>query len=273
MTNKDLTMDSYPYVTGMGFRNRSDMIFDEFTQDSPDSITRDNQVVFIKIDFAHHFFKYIFPNIKYKIKIITHNGSIGINENYKPYLDNDKLIRWYGQNANFKHKKLESIPLGIANRRWNHGNINIIEKVLESKTKKKNLLYLNFDVNTNFNERNKTFSIFKDKNYVHVENKRPFEDYLIDLKNSKYTLSPEGSGSDCHRIWESILMNSIPIIKKCHNIMFYKDHLPILVVDDWSQINQEFLENKYDEIKKNTNKNMLYMDFWIPRIGLNNKKI
>ena len=30
MTNKDLTKDSYPYVTGMGFRNKSNMIYDEF---------------------------------------------------------------------------------------------------------------------------------------------------------------------------------------------------------------------------------------------------
>ena len=56
-----LTSDSYPYVTGNGFRNRAHMIFDEHQQDDPSKITEDNQVIFIKTDFVSHFFTNVLP--------------------------------------------------------------------------------------------------------------------------------------------------------------------------------------------------------------------
>ena len=42
--------DSYPYVTGMGFRKRCHMVCDEFGFDPPTHITEDDQFVFVKTD-------------------------------------------------------------------------------------------------------------------------------------------------------------------------------------------------------------------------------
>ncbi len=116
--NIHATSDSYPYVTGMGFRNRSHLVFDEFRQDTADNITQDGQIVFIKTDFVPIFFMNVMPKIRNNVKIITHNSALGIDLNYLQFLDNKRVINWYAQNANIRHEKLISIPLGLANKRW-----------------------------------------------------------------------------------------------------------------------------------------------------------
>ena len=160
MIDKDILRDSYPYVTGMGFRKRSHMIFDEFQKDNPDKINKNGQVVFIKTDYVLEFFSKVLPLIDYQIKIITHNSSYGIDSSYSKFLNNKKVIHWYAQNANFEHKKLTSIPLGIANRRWPHGNIDVIDNINKLDVERSHLVYMNFDVNTNLKERSVVYNNF-----------------------------------------------------------------------------------------------------------------
>lgn len=261
------TADSYPYITGMGFRNRCHLIYDEFHKGNPSSISEDGQVVFIKTDLVPMFFRNIMPEIKYAVKIITHNSALGIDKEYTQFLDNPKVITWYGQNANFKHPKLNSIPLGLANLRWGHGNVKQLLEVLEDKQERTHLLYMNFDIGTNADKRSKVFNLFSEKDFVFSADRKSFQEYLRDLSSSKYALSPAGAGIDCHRVWESLAVGTIPIVESCHNISFYKN-LPILIVDDWNEITKEWLDAKYVEIKNNSNIPSLFLDYWIKKIGL-----
>ena len=265
---RTITSDSYPYVTGMGFRNRSHMIFDEFQQDSPDVITDDGQIIFIKTDMVPYFFNFVMPKIKNNVVILTHNSALGIDERYINFLNNSKVVCWYAQNANFDHPKLFSIPLGIANLRWPHGDITKIDKVNKMQLQKKHLVYMNFDLQTNVSERTKVFNMFNQKDFVLKGQKKPFLEYLEDLASCKYTLSPPGAGIDCHRIWESIAVGTIPIVQNCHNISFHTK-MPILVIDDWRCLTQEFLEDKYYFLCSELyNNSPLYLDYWITKIGL-----
>jgi len=266
--NKDITKDSYPYVTGMGFRNRSHMIFDEYQKDDPSKITTDGQVVHVKTDYVPHFFINVLPLIKYKIILLTHNSSYGIDASYTKFLNNSKILKWYAQNANFYHPKLQSIPLGIANARWPHGNIQEVEEVKKQNNAKDYLVYMNFDVKTNPTKRQKILGMFEDKDYVLKGEKKPFKEYLTDLSRSKFTLSPPGHGIDCHRIWESIAIGTIPIIENCHNISFHRD-CPVMIIDDWRVLTKEFLEHKYEFYKSSLYTNSkIYLDYWINEIGL-----
>jgi hypothetical protein len=262
-----LTAGSYPYVTGNGFRNRAHMIWDEHQQDSPEKITQEGQVVFIKTDFVEYFFQNVMPHINHRVKIVTHNSALGIDVGYIQFLDNKKVLEWYAQNANVLHFKLNSVPLGIANKRWAHGNTDLLEEVANSKTSRNHLAYLNFDINTNASARSDVHNKFYNKDYVFCASKKPFKQYLEDLRSSKFCISPQGRGVDCHRIWESIVLGTIPIVKKCNNISFYED-MPILIIDDWSSVDEEFLKQQYDIIVARS-KSKIYMDYWIDKILLN----
>ena len=262
-----LTADSYPYVTGNGFRNRAHMVWDEFQRDDPTKITNHDQTVFVKTDFIKEFFRDVLPKIEYRVKIITHNSALGIDHGHLQFLENYKVSHWYAQNANIAHYKLNSIPLGIANKRWAHGDTDIIERISSYSNIKENVAYLNFDITTNSSARTEAHNLFFDKDYVYCAPKKSFEEYLKDLKSSKFCISPQGRGVDCHRIWESLLMHTIPVVKNCRNISFYED-MPILIVDDWRKVDQKYLEDENENKTKNWDDSKLYMDYWIKEIGL-----
>jgi len=69
---------------------------------------------------------------------------------------------------------------------------------------------------------------------------------------SIYTLSPRGYGEDCHRFYEAIYLDSIPIVKRT-NTAFDKLYrvFPCLVVEDWNEVTEDFLlKNKEECLQK-----------------------
>lgn len=66
---------------------------------------------------------------------------------------------------------------------------------------------------------------------------------------SYYTLSPRGHGEDCHRFYEAIFLDSIPIVKKT-NTSFDKLYtiFPCLVINDWNEVTEELLLSNKDKL-------------------------
>ena len=188
--------------------------------------------IFVKIDYIHTFFrvKQERPYILY-----THNGDLPVNDDYLIYLDDPNLIKWYGQNIMTNHPKLESIPIGIANEIWPHGNEDVFKEVMDEKITKERLIYVNFDVSTNRSERKYCLNEIN-KNGLEMGNKLPLKEYLEEVAKSYFVVSPNGNGVDCHKTWESLYLKTIPIVTKSTNIDFYKD-FPIFVINDWSEFN------------------------------------
>ena len=68
--------------------------------------------------------------------------------------------------------------------------------------------------------------------------------YFKHYNNYKFTISPTGNGIDCHRTWEAILFQTIPIVKTGPLDFLYKYHdLPVAIVNDWNEITTEKLVN------------------------------
>jgi hypothetical protein len=111
------------------------------------------------------------------------------------------------------------------------------------------------------NERYKCYNELKNKSFVKNLNDNVYEkqpsihcgkvpiwiNYEITHK-SDYTLSPRGAGEDCHRFYEAIYLDSIPIVKKT-NTAFDKLYniFPCLIVNDWNDVTEELLLSKKDE--------------------------
>jgi hypothetical protein len=61
---------------------------------------------------------------------------------------------------------------------------------------------------------------------------------------SWYVLSPPGAGIDCHRFYEAIYLNAIPIVKRTNTAFDKLYHaFPCLIVDEWTDVTEDFLEN------------------------------
>ncbi|CAF1326393.1 unnamed protein product [Adineta steineri] len=68
-------------------------------------------------------------------------------------------------------------------------------------------------------------------------------------RNRQYPLwlSPRGGGLDCHRTWEALYLDIIPIVWHSTLDSLYTN-LPIIIINDWSEVNEEFLRKKLHEI-------------------------
>ena len=227
---------------------------------------KSSKTIFIYGDYIPFFIDNI---IKYldKIILLTHNGDNGVDFKYYNYLDNENILRWYGVNIQFNHPKLTALPIGIANSQWKHGNLKLLEKIVNKNNSKNNLLYINFSVKTNPGKRKEIKNILS-KNFDICEKKLCQEEYLNNLSKYKFSISPPGNGIDCHRTWESLYLGVIPIVENhVHNLQF--QDLPILIINDWNNINKEYLEKIYQEFKnKKFNLEKLNLKYWEKEINV-----
>jgi len=250
-----VTDDSTPFITGMGYRKNCDYIYDEFSKFTIDNINQfDGMKIFVKTDLLFEFESHILQKINKNFILYTHNSDLCIDSKYNSIIDNKFLLRWFGQNINTYHDKLESIPIGIANKRWPHGNVDIIKKIISENNKKENLIYCNLDINTNIIERSKCLSCVYP---ILNSNRVDFETYLRNISKSFFVISPNGNGIDWHKTWESFYLKSIPIVTRSINMSFYENKFPFIVIDDWNQFKElnltEELYHKIINSYENTN--------------------
>jgi len=185
-----------------------------------------------------------------------------VTQEYIEALNNNKIIHWFGQNTTIMHPKLTTLPIGIANSQWEHGNLNTMEEVIKMKNSKSKLLYVNFNVGTNSKIRSIVKSIMIKNGYEFIESNLKFKEYLLDMSSYKFAICPEGNGPDCHRIWECLYLGTIPIV---HNIVSYQEFsdLPILMIDDWNIVTDDFLNHQYELFSnKKYNLSKLSFSYW-----------
>ena len=92
-------------------------------------------------------------------------------------------------------------------------------------------------------------------------------DKIIIILPQSIIISPKGNGIDCHRHYEALLSGCIPICeynKKTEEK--YKD-LPVLYTTDYSEITNDYLESKYQEmLNKDYNFEKLFVSYYNTKI-------
>lgn len=258
---------SYPYISGDTFRSFADHVYDETMHHFFPKYVLEGDVVFVKTDYIDIFLSQYHPKIENPYILITHNSDKGITKKYQKALDDSKILAWFSQNIEFDHSKLHPIPIGIANQYWCHGNVKRVQKIFQKKLflEKKYSLYMNFQQLT-FPERVYVNQLFQKKSYIYKAIQKKYELYLQDLVKSKFVLSPRGNGLDCHRTWETLLMGAFPIVKTSPLDKIYEG-LPVWIVQNWEDVNQEMLDKKYLEFtSKEFYLERLFADYWFDQI-------
>lgn len=261
---------SYPYISGDSFRFFCDFVYDELDRSLLPEAIQEGNTIFVKTDYLHEFFYKIHPYINNPYILITHNSDYPAPWNFASFLEDKKIIAWFGQNVENCHPKLHAIPIGFANSCWGHGHIDTINQFKNDSFtfhKKNIFLYMNFNIGTCPGERGYVASLFQHKPYCHVSSNLSVSAYLQQLNNSKFTLSPRGNGLDAHRTWEALLMGSIPIVKTS-TIDSLFDELPVVIVKSWEEVNEDFLNQKWEEMSKKTYRlEKLYFNYWADLIN------
>ena len=225
-------------------------------------ILNNKNIFFTKIDWIDYFINIILPLIQKPFILVTHNGD-QLSGIHNKILNHPLLIKWFGENMNIINDKTEGIPLGLENQMWNRTNFDIINQNISIQ--KKNLLYLNFSLHTNINREKIMHNLLKKGFLKNIS--LPWNEYMKDLSSYKFALSPQGNGVDCHRTWECLYLGVIPIVENSIPMSFFKE-LPILFVDNYDIITEDFLHEKYNEFSnKKFNLEKLNLIYWENKIN------
>jgi len=173
-------------------------------------------------------------------------------------------LGFYINNNFYEHSLIHGMPIGIrdcGNVVPNHKGFShdYLFKEQLNIVKKEYMCLLVFSYTNN--ERYRCYNELKDKSFVINLNDKQYEpqesvhcgkvpiwiNYEYTHK-SLYTLSPRGAGEDCHRFYEAIYLDSIPIVKRT-NTVFDKLYnvFPCLIVNDWNEVTEAHLTEKKDE--------------------------
>jgi len=188
----------------------------------------------------------------------------------------------YGTNTLNKEGFSTSVPLGLTN----DTNESKFHKIFGDTShfldahESTNLLssfnrniYVNFTSKTNLKKRENLLKIVNQMKNIEFGQmdftNRGRIRYLQNLRKNSFVLCPEGNGIDTHRLWETIYMGGIPIIFRNKHLPGILSELPVLQIDNWTEIlDTNFLELSWNNLKKlDFDYSKIQMSYWIDFIS------
>lgn len=282
------------YIGSMGFRKSCDM-FSLINSDNVNGYNFDdlknNDVLYIKTDALYNFFKNINKiNSRFILLCGCSDYTIPTDKFYNidefiNFISNEKIIHMFAQNCTYKHPKITNLPIGLDYHTlngnephyWGNNCNPIIQEneLIDIKNRSKPFYERICKCYSTIHFSYKGYKYEYDR--VDILNNVPrdiihFEPNQIQRSktwenqiNYAFVLSPHGNGLDCHRTWEALVLGCIPIVKKSDIDALYED-LPVLIVSNWSNLNQDLLNATIEQFKNKTfNYNKLSLKYWIDK--------
>jgi hypothetical protein len=268
---------SYEYLNGLVDRINQ---FDDPLNVRPCSI-------YLCTDGVADFTKIVLPFIKKPFTLVTGDSDkpiskVSMGEEINALTNHPFLTAWFAQNKLVDHPKIKSLPIGLDfHSRWRDpliwGGGSILPttqefeilNILQSSAKLSNRIpkaYCDWTVNLHRGDRlscknsiDLNACFFPQKALSRAETWKMQSKYA-------FIISPSGEGVDCHRTWEGLSLGCIPILKR-YPMSDVFDHLPVVVIDDWSEINQDFLNQKLHDIQNQEFIfSKLFLRYWVNEI-------
>ena len=208
--------------------------------------------------------------------LIGHSDTATSFKNVFPFFLKGYKKIW-AVNARASNSILNPLPLGLTNQSNEspiHGLLGdvshfaVADQESAYPTKFNGNIYGNFSLGTNGSIRKPLAALLH-------ENGSRFEEpdftpggrikYLKSLRDHELTVCPEGNGIDTHRLWETLYMGGTPLISKSNSMSPLVENLPVIVLNDWSELSDlDTLERKWYELSnQHFNFAKLSAKFWM----------
>jgi hypothetical protein len=167
----------------------------------------------------------------------------------------EKLKLLFAINVDVTDRRIVPLPVGLERERW-FPHLRKKEKLLELmklKHKPSKLVYLNIDPRTNIYSRPQLIKLMLDKPWCTFSPGRNgirYNDYIAQIHDHKFVFSPDGNCFEAHRTWEALYLGAIPIVERHKFIEEFAQFLPILIVDSWEEVNEDFLNTQYENLRQ-----------------------
>ena len=262
----------YPLLSVDTFLAVADHVVEVTLQRFDPLKVKPGDIVFVASPSVQMFLKKVLPKIQSNFVMITSNSCGTVTDRYLSYLEDPHLVAWFGMNITFSHPKIHPIPLGIPESRYpNYPEIVKRVEILKAIEQDLSLdlffkpkpihTYLNINTCSNC-KRSVVRDYFAAQSYCKVEAIKPFHEYMEEVKNSRFVLSPRGANIDCYRTWETLYAGSIPVVESLGIDRVYED-LPVVIVEDLTAVTQEQLDEAFEALKDRAFKlEKLHADYW-----------
>lgn len=171
--------------------------------------------------------------------------------------------KWFAKNCYSSKENVMPIPLGFGNVRWdtdgmNKATFNMMPNIVPSKD-----IYLNCKIDTNPEKRQECWDQCSKMNNATLSGPNlRFDKFMTTMADYKFIASPDGAGVDCHRTWEALFLNRIPIIKNKYPLKRLYDNMPVLFVNEWSDLVDMDLDKIYKKMSGTMDKKYLTQEYW-----------
>ena len=197
------------------------------------------------------------------------NQIFDTDDEFQNFINSPNIVHWFCQNVLIKHPKITPIPLGLdyetimyyTHIRNDRGpKMTPLEQENQIMELRKNIspfweripiCYGNFQylLTTKYGS-DRVDAIRKiPKNLIYYDSKCIRESTFKNQTNFAFVVSPFGQDYECIRTWEALCLGCIVILKTSPIDSIYAD-LPVLIINDWNEITQPFLESAIERFKQ-----------------------
>ena len=249
--------------------------------------------IYVCSDLLKFFVLQILPKINNKFVLVTGDSDMCVpkealnNSESASLISNPHLLKWFAQNTQIqRHEKIVQLPIGLdyhtisndPNYNWKTDGEGHLPKDQEEILinlrqqmkpfhERSLLIYVNFTpINDRFEQRKSAFEkIPNELLYINQSFTKRTKNWE-NITNYSFVLSPFGMGMDCHRTWEALCLGAIPIVKAPNFQKMFED-LPVLIVNEWSEITRELLDKTIENFKNTDFKyEKLTLQHWVKLI-------
>jgi hypothetical protein len=250
-----LRPSSAPFISGDTFREMADFVienFPGFKEIATLPKAKSSQIIFVKVDVFkpsrknNHFLEWLTAGgflVGQGPQVLIHNGDLPPSDEFI-----DELVaagaRVYCVNKVKSSLHVTPIPIGLEN--LHHGVNGVLENFSPASPDRasndellstKNIeVFSSFNVSTNPKIRSALVEKIAHSRHYFIGSGLTPDEFRSKVSRSLFVLSPAGNGLDCHRTWESIYLDSLPVVMKGSLAASLTAQLPIWEVSDWDEV-------------------------------------
>ena len=164
----------------------------------------------------------------------------------------DNVLGIHAVNAEYFGGKIHPFPYGVQrpiNRTGGEkdNRISILQEEIGKEQHPTKLLYINCGIGRNPDRQ--PLKKFEGLDWVTTRFNKDsmffpysrYREFLVEMRDHKFMLCPEGHGMDCHRNWELLYMRRVPVMKRTPYFEELMRGFPVLFIDDWPDVDKDLL--------------------------------
>ena len=191
--------------------------------------------VFVKTDFLDAFLARVRPSIEAPFALVTGHSDMSPSPEAASFVSRDPgIVSWEAQNIEFETDKIKALPMGLSEPSRPIGDQSAFVLALGDRKKAPKLAVPvmgdTHPVRAGLKIAIEELVAGAYGNLFDIpEGRQSPPDYLDLLGRNEYVLAPRGNAIDIHRVYEAVLMRTVPVYVGEPAPAFY-GHLPVIVL-------------------------------------------